>query len=83
MKNEPILTTASITAAVSAIIALVVAFGVDLSETQTTAILGVVAVAAPLIVTLARKHVWSENSHRADKAQAIEETAAAYGYKDA
>ena len=54
---EPVLTTAGITAAAAAVIALVVAFGVDLSDVQTEAILGVVAVAAPLVVILARRYV--------------------------
>lgn len=54
---EPVLTTAGITAAVAAVIALIVAFGVELSEAQTTAILGVVAVIAPLVVTIARRYV--------------------------
>lgn len=81
-RTEPVLTTASITAAVSAVIALLVAFGVDLTEAQTTAILGVVAVAAPLVTILARRYVWSEESHRADKAKAIEETARAYGSRE-
>lgn len=55
--TEPVLTTAGITAAVAAVIALLVAFGVELSEVQTTAILGVVAVIAPLVVILARQWV--------------------------
>lgn len=55
--TEPVLTAAGITAAVAAVIALIVAFGVELSEVQTTAILGVVAVLAPLVVTIARRYV--------------------------
>lgn len=55
--TEPVLTTAGITAAVAAVIALIVAFGVELSEAQTTAILGVVGVIAPLVVTIARRYV--------------------------
>lgn len=55
--SEPVVTTASITAAVSALIALLVSFGVDLTEAQTTAILGVVAVVAPLVVIVARRYV--------------------------
>lgn len=54
---EPVLTTAGITAAAAAVIALIVAFGVDLSDVQTEAILGVVAVAAPLVVIIARRYV--------------------------
>lgn len=57
MTNEPVLTVAGVTAAVSAVIALLVSFGVDLTEAQTNSILGVVAVAAPLVVVYARKFV--------------------------
>lgn len=56
-KTEPVLTASGISAAVAAVIALLVAFGVDLTETQTTAILGVVAVLAPLAVAIARQYV--------------------------
>lgn len=55
--REPLVSTATITAGVSAVIALLVAFGVDLTEAQTIAILGVVAVVAPLVVILARQWV--------------------------
>lgn len=82
MKREPILTTATITAAVSALIGVLVAFGVPLSDGQTEAILILVGVIAPLVVILSRKWTWSEDSHRADKARAIEETAAAYGDRE-
>lgn len=50
--TEPLWTVGSITAGVTAILALLVAFGLELSTEQKTAILGVVAVAAPLIVTM-------------------------------
>lgn len=50
MKNEPLVTVATITAAVTAVLSLLVAFGIDLSADKQTAILGVVAVAGPLIV---------------------------------
>ena len=56
-QREPIVTVASVTAAASAIIAAIVAFGVDLSEEQTAAVMGLVAVAAPLLVTISRKYV--------------------------
>ena len=55
MTREPIISTASITAAATALIALAVAFGLPLTDAQTQAILGVVAVAAPLVVILARR----------------------------
>jgi ABC-type spermidine/putrescine transport system permease subunit I len=49
MKNEPAITVAGITAAVAALIGLLVAFGVSLSDDQQKAILGAVAVIAPLV----------------------------------
>lgn len=52
--TEPVMSVATITAAVAAVIALVTAFGLDLSQDQVTALLGVVAVVAPLIVIYAR-----------------------------
>lgn len=50
MSREPLVTVSTITALVAAVIGLLVAFGIDLSKDQQTAILGVVAVAAPLVV---------------------------------
>jgi hypothetical protein len=47
--TEPVMSAATIAAAVSAVIALLVAFGLELSEAQTTAILGVVAVVGPFV----------------------------------
>lgn len=52
MKREPAVTVAAITAAASAIITLLIAFGVPMSEAQSQAILGVVAVLAPIVVGL-------------------------------
>jgi len=48
-EREPAAVAASIVAGVTAVIALVVAFGVPLTDEQRTAILGVAAVAAPII----------------------------------
>lgn len=50
MNHEPLVTTATITAAVTAVIGLLVAFGIPLTDEQQTAILAVVSVLAPLIV---------------------------------
>jgi hypothetical protein len=52
MTREPLVTAATITALVTALIGLLVAFGVDLTDDQQTAVLGVVAVVAPLVVAL-------------------------------
>lgn len=53
MKNEPLVTLASITAGVTALLALLVAFGIPITQEQQVAILGVVAVAAPFVVAVA------------------------------
>lgn len=46
--NNPVWSAATISAIVSAFITLLVAFGVPVTEAQTTAILGFVAVVAPI-----------------------------------
>lgn len=55
MKREPVITTSLITAAATATIALLVAFGLPLTDAQQQAILAVVAVAAPILVIAARR----------------------------
>lgn len=63
MTREPLITIATITAAVTAVLGLLVSFGVSLSGEQQAAILGVAAVVAPLIVAaVARSRVapWTE-----------------------
>ena len=50
MQNEPLWTVSGITAAAAAILTTLAAFGLPLSDTQTEAIMGLIAVAAPLIV---------------------------------
>ena len=52
MKNEPLITIATITAGGTAVLGLLVAFGVPITEGQQVAILGVVAVVAPVVVAL-------------------------------
>ncbi|GAB2951793.1 hypothetical protein GCM10027280_45230 [Micromonospora polyrhachis] len=57
---EPLVTVGTITAGVTALLALLVAFAVPISDTQQTAILGVVAVIAPLVVAaVGRRRVYS------------------------
>lgn len=83
MKKEPAITIGAISAAVAAIIVLAVSLGAPISEETQAAILGVIAAAGPIVAGLiTRSKVWSEESHRADKAKAIEETARAYGYRE-
>jgi hypothetical protein len=58
MNREPLLTVAGITSVVGAVIALLAAFGLDLSSAQQVAIVGVVAVVAPVVVAvIARRKV--------------------------
>ena len=52
MKYEPLISVSSIVAAATAVVALLVAFGVPLTEDQKVAILGLVGVIAPVIVAL-------------------------------
>lgn len=53
--TEPVISTATITSAVTAVLALLVAFGLPLTDAQQVAILGVTAVVAPLVVIYARR----------------------------
>lgn len=65
MNREPAVTVATITAAATALIGLLVAFGVPLTDTQQAAILAVVAVAAPLAVgIITRRYVTPTGRHR-------------------
>ncbi|HLR83959.1 MAG TPA: hypothetical protein VK059_03365 [Nocardioidaceae bacterium] len=64
MNREPVVSVASLTAAVSAVITLAVSFGLDLSGDQQKAILGVVAVVAPLLVMVARRYVTPTGTER-------------------
>lgn len=48
--TEPLWTVAGITAGVAAVLGLLVAFGLELTNTQQTAILAVATVVAPLVV---------------------------------
>ncbi|MFI1197681.1 hypothetical protein ACH4T9_31095 [Micromonospora sp. NPDC020750] len=58
--SEPLFTVGVLTAAVTAVLALLVAFGLPVSDGQQSAILGLVAVLAPLVVSLVgRGRVWS------------------------
>ncbi|MGA5306526.1 hypothetical protein [Micromonospora taraxaci] len=54
--TEPLVTIGTITAAVTAVLGLLVAFGLPISDDQQARILGVIAVAAPFIVTFWGRH---------------------------
>ncbi len=49
MTTEPAVTIGTVTALVSAVLALLVTFGVDISDDQQNAILALVGVLAPIV----------------------------------
>lgn len=58
--TEPLVSVGTITAAATAVVGLLVAFGLDLTDTQRTAILGVVGVLAPVVVAVwGRRRVYA------------------------
>ena len=58
MKNEPAVKVGTYTAVVAALLTLLTAFGLNLSDAQTAAVLGFVAVVAPLVAAfITRRHV--------------------------
>lgn len=60
LPEEPLLGVGTITGLASAVIAVLVAFAVPLSQGQQVAILGLVAVVAPLVVAgVARRKVFA------------------------
>ncbi len=67
MNKQPAAIVGTITAAVAALIALFVAFGIEVTADQQAAILSVAAVAAPLIAALfIRRKVYSPATHEAE-----------------
>ncbi|WFE28058.1 hypothetical protein O7623_02300 [Solwaraspora sp. WMMD791] len=50
--SEPLWSVGGVTAVVTAVLAVVTAFGLPLTDAQQAAILGLVAVVAPLVVAL-------------------------------
>lgn len=63
MRTEPALIVSAITAAAAAILALLAAFGLDLTGDQQTAILGVLTVLGPLVAgAITRGKVFSPAS---------------------
>jgi hypothetical protein len=65
-ETEPLVAPASITAAVGALLSLMVAFGLDLTEQQTGAVLAAVTLVAPLVLFfLARRKVFAPATVRA------------------
>lgn len=52
MKNEPVITAATVAAVITAILALLKAFGVPISDDQAVALVGVVGPVATLIAAV-------------------------------
>ncbi len=68
---EPLLKVGGILTGVAAVIALLVSFGLHLSDAQQAAILGVVTVVAPFVVAIVgRRVVWAPATVRA-KVEAV------------
>lgn len=66
MDTDPSGVVGAVGAFVGAVLALLVAFGIDLTETQVEAVLGVVATGGPIAIALwIRRHAWSPASHEA------------------
>lgn len=61
--KEPLITLASITAGVTALLALLVAFGIPITQEQQVAILGVVAVVAPMVVAVIGRRFVTANAN--------------------
>lgn len=71
--TEPATLTGTITAAAGAVITLLVAFGLNLSEEQSVAIMGVVIIAAPIIQGIVtRGQVYSPSTVQRIANQAVE-----------
>jgi uncharacterized membrane protein YoaK (UPF0700 family) len=69
MKTEPAIILGAITTGVTAIIGLLVVFGIPLSEDQQKAILTVVAALAPIALGLiTRRFVYSPATYETDTA---------------
>ena len=65
MDREPVVTPAVVSAAVAALLALLVAFGLPLTQDQTAAVLGLVAVAAPVVAAVvARRWAYAPRTVR-------------------
>lgn len=55
-KSEPLVTRATITSLVAAVVALLVAFGLDVPTDVQNAVIGILVVAAPLVVAAVTRH---------------------------
>jgi hypothetical protein len=67
MNNSPLLTTAAVTSLVAAVISVLVAFGIQLTADQQTAIMGLVTVASPWAVWLVGRNYTTALSNPTDE----------------
>ena len=61
--KEPLVTVAGVTAGVTAVLGLLVAFGVPITQEQQVAILAVVAVVAPIVVAVIGRRFVTPNAN--------------------
>lgn len=59
MGNSPLIEAATITALAGAVIALLVSFGVPVTDQQTAAIMSIVAIVAPFAVPVLARGKWT------------------------
>lgn len=72
MDREPLITAGVVTAVVTSLLALVTSFGLDITDDQQAAILGFVAVAAPIVLALAvRPRVTPTSAPRDDAGRVL------------
>jgi len=77
VNKEPATIIAAVTALVTAILGLLVAYGVPISEDQRNAILGTLAATCTVILVMGpviRQYVWSPNSVEKKVTEAYEAT---------
>ncbi len=64
MQTDPSGVVATAASVVGAVLSLIVAFGIDLTEGQIQAILAVVATVGPVVASLwIRRYAWAPSSH--------------------
>lgn len=60
--TQPVMKAGGVSAAVAAVITLLVSFGLPITDVQTNAILGVVAVLAPLVTAYVTRYKTDEKN---------------------
>lgn len=79
MQHEPAAVISTITAAVAATLALLVAYGFDVTQEQREAILGITAVLAPIVAGLiTRQYVFAPSTVERERTEASASATTAY-----